>query len=113
MSWSFSINDGEPMTLHEYLEIRSCVVAAYLAQGAGLKEAMTFGTDALIAAKEYEAQRRKVWSTQPVTIRQTLPDGSALEVRSNDLPEDPTRQCRNLRNNGSRCGRSLNHIGEC
>lgn len=113
MSWSFSIDGGYDLTLHEYLEIRSCVTVAHMAAGMDLHEAITLGTDAMIEAKTYEATRRKVWSTQPVTIRQTMQGGRILEVRSNDLPEDPTQQCRSLKNNGNRCGRSLNHIGEC
>lgn len=113
MSWSFIIDGSDAMTLHEYLEIRSCVAAAHMAQGTSVAEAVAHGTDALIAAKNYTAARQKIWSTQPVTIRQTLRNGSILEVRSNDLPEDPTQQCKLLKNSGNRCGRSLNHAGQC
>ncbi len=113
MSWSISLDGGKPLRVTSGEGIKAAVAGILMGSGLAPQMAETFGRAALQAAQQYTERRRTVWSTTPLEYAQTLADGRVLWVRSDDLPEDPTQQCRGLDSDGNRCGRSLNHVGEC
>lgn len=113
MSWSISLDSGQALRVTSGEGIKAAVAGILMGSGLSPQMAETFGRSALQAAQRYTGRRRIAWSTSPLEYAQTLADGRVLWVRSDDLPEDPTRQCQGLDSDGNRCGRSLNHIGEC
>lgn len=113
VSWSLIVNYGEPLTLHSLMEVRSCVAAAHMGLGVDTDIAVGLGTDALIAAKDQQEARKFYVNTPPLSHRQQMNDGTWLEIRSSDRPEEPGMYCTNRNGDGGRCARHLNHLGEC
>lgn len=113
MSWSVSLDNGAALRVTSGEGIKAAVSGILMGSGLAPQMAETFGRSALQAAQEYHEKRRMNWRTQPLHYTQPLADGRVLHVRSDDLPEDPTKQCNGLDDDGNRCGRSLNHYGNC
>jgi hypothetical protein len=113
MTWSLIVNYGEPLTLHSLMEVRSCVAAAHMGLGVDTNIAIGLGSDAMVAAKDQQERRKFYVNTPPLSHRQQMNDGTWLEVRSSDRPEEPHQYCKNLDGDGGHCARHLNHLGEC
>lgn len=115
-NWSWTMRSGDAdlgFTLYTGAELKAAIAGALLACGTEPKEAMTIAKGALEAA--WRQRDRRTWkcTTPPWGWSLELPGGNALRIVSNDLPEDLKRLCSGRTEEGNRCPRHLNHLGEC
>jgi len=104
VSWvlQIGVNRG-PIEVYDGATVRACVTAALMAAEVDDETAEGKGREAWQAVKE----SREVWTTY-------LPDGRNLNVWDSSPEPQYDKQCDGLDGfGGNRCGRYLNHPGEC
>lgn len=113
MSWKISIGEGPGLTVYDNEGILAGFAGILMGTGLAPQMAESFGKTAVERARQYRRDRMMNWRTQPLEHRHPLSDGRYILLKSTDLPEDPNRQCNSLDDSGDRCGRSMNHSGNC
>lgn len=112
MSWLIDFDGCDPIRVHEHRDIRLVTTAMLMARGVNVKLAETFGKtvlDTIVAAEKARMFDR----SKTVEASAVAPDGKLVRVLPGDPPEDPTRQCDGYDSWGDRCGRYMNHRGDC
>lgn len=113
MSWTVQIGDGHPLEVSTPEAAMAAVAGVLMGSGVDARMAETFGRTAREAIQLNESQRRMNWSTKPLEWVHSLPNGDPVYVRATWLAVDPTKQCDGYTGSGNRCGRHMNHPGEC
>lgn len=111
MSWLVRIDGGSEMRVHDRNEIR--LVIAGIALGAGISSS----TGEVLAKgmiKDFDSAESARMFDRSKTVEVIRAVGTCnVRLLPGDPPEDPTRQCDGYDSWGDRCGRYMNHRGDC
>jgi hypothetical protein len=113
MSWTIAVGGSIPLEVGSEESVQAAVALAHATAGLPMAVAQRYGRDAKERLNRYREARRMRWDTPPLTFIQVLDNGLRLEIQSTDLPEQSGTYCNGYTSAGNRCGRSMNHQGEC
>lgn len=113
MSWSVRLDEGPGLRVTSGEAIKATIFGICIGAGIPAEKAEAAAQEGLLAARQYTERRRRDWRTLPLEYGVPVGDGRLAWVCSTDLPEDAAKRCDGLTSEGNRCGRSMNHTGEC
>lgn len=103
MSWDYRIGHAEQVTLYDGGEVRAAVMAVLITVGE--------------AADDARRRALEMWNSVNAGQRETcslvLKDGRVLSLWDSSPAPQYDKQCNGYTSEGNRCGRYMNHPGEC
>lgn len=104
MSWDYRIGHAEQVTVYTGGEVIAALTAALIMDGMATDDAR----DKALEVWKGIGDSRK-WESRSITLN----NGLVLTAWHPSPKPDPSRTCGDLTRDGARCGRHLNHPGEC